>query len=75
MIMAFLLVVHVDGRQLDTSEMHFRDIHRCTFCAEELEKSANLIWSGNKVIHAIKLDAWCKPVTVSPSVLFWDWKS
>ena len=73
MILTFLLVVTVARQLLDTSAMHFRDIHRCNFFGRKLEKTVNIIWSGSHIIHGNKLNACCKPIMVSLSIKFWDW--
>jgi len=36
MIMAFALMVNMDGVELNTDGMIFRDIHRCFFLADDL---------------------------------------
>ena len=72
MVFAFLLIVTMDGADINTADMYFRDIHRCGFFARHLEEHANLTWSGNKVIHSKRMVAWCKPVMVSRETTFWD---
>ena len=72
MVLAFLLVVTMDGLPLDTEGMLFRDIHRCSFFAREIETSANQTWVGNVYKYRIKSRAWCKPVFVPAETRFWD---
>ena len=38
MIMAFMLMVMVDGEMRETKMMYFRDVNRCNFFANALEK-------------------------------------
>ena len=37
-IMAFLLVVIIEGEEIKTNGMHFRDINRCRYFADRIDK-------------------------------------
>ena len=72
MLIAFLLILTMDGVDVDTENMYFRDIYRCSFFAKEIEKSANTTWAGDKYKWKLRAKAWCKPVFVSRETKFWD---
>ena len=35
--MAFLLIVIIEGEEINTKGMHFRDVNRCRYFADRLE--------------------------------------
>lgn len=72
MLLAFVLIVSMDGLPIDTEGMYFRDIHRCNFFAKEIETSANQTWVGGRYHYVIRARAWCKPIFVSSETIFWD---
>lgn len=65
MIMAFILMVIVDGGAVDTSMMYFQDINRCNYFADAVEKR-----STNESQY--KITAWCEPRMVANDTKFWD---
>ncbi len=58
--MAFLLMVIIDGEEVKTRNMNFRDINRCRYFADRLED------------NEAKVTAYCKPVMVSQTTIFRD---
>ena len=64
-IMAFVLMVIVNGDAVDTNMMYFRDIHRCNYFADAVEKRRL-----NKSQY--KVTAWCEPRMVAKDTPFWD---
>ena len=71
-VFAFLLVVTVDGVDVDTDGMLFYDILRCSFIAEEIEKSANRTATGYGGTVEINTKAWCKPILKSKKTEFFN---
>lgn len=65
MIMAFILMVMVDGEMRETDMMYFRDVKRCSFFAKAIER-------GDTPTKQYKISAWCEPVMVNNNVKFWD---
>ena len=65
MILAFMLVVLVDGEVRSTPEMVFRNINRCNFFANAIE-------TGYKNDKQYKITAWCEPKMVPEATKFWD---
>ena len=58
--MAFLLMVIIDGEEVKTRNMNFRNINRCRYFADRLED------------NEAKVTAYCKPVMVSQTTIFRD---
>ena len=58
--MAFLLMVIIDGEEVRTRNMNFRDINRCRYFADRLED------------NEAKVTAYCKPVMVPQTTIFRD---
>ncbi len=54
MIMAFALIVNMDGAALNTDGMLFRDIHRCFFLANDLSNPQ--IQRGRKTTMCIAFE-------------------
>ena len=71
MVMAFLLLVAVGGQPQDTQGMYFRDINRCNYFAQEIEK-VNLIRSGSYLYRTERIDAYCLPRMVDKDTRVWD---
>jgi hypothetical protein len=71
MVMAFLLLVAVGEQPQDTQGMYFRDITRCNYFAQEIEKG-NLIRSGSYLYRTERIDAYCLPRMVDKDTRFWD---
>ena len=71
MVMAFLLLVTFKGQEHDTQNMYFRDINRCNYFAEQIEKG-NRLQSGRYIYRSDKIDAYCLPMMVPKNTEFWD---
>ena len=71
MVMAFLLLVTLQGKEHNTKNMYFRDINRCNYFAEQIEKG-NSLQSGRYIYKTDRIDAYCLPVMVSKKTEFWD---
>tara|TARA_R110001592_G_scaffold246357_1_gene508090 strand:- start:3356 stop:3571 length:216 start_codon:yes stop_codon:yes gene_type:complete len=71
MIMAFLLVVVVDGATVTTEEMLFKDIYRCNRFANAIERGESA--SGR---HPYKwqenISAYCIPKMVSEDTVIFE---
>ena len=74
MVLAFLLVVYVDGRPLDIGGIAaFRSIVSCGEYAKWIEQTGNERWTSTRVWHLKKIDAWCEPKFFDPKeTKFWD---
>ena len=71
MVMAFLLMIMFEGQEYNTQNMYFRDINRCNYFAEQIEKG-NRLQSGGYIYRTDKIDAYCLPMMVHKSMEFWD---
>ena len=71
MVMAFLLMIIFEGQEHNTQNMYFRDINRCNYFAEQIEKG-NRLQSGGYIYRTDKIDAYCLPKMVSKNTEFWD---
>jgi len=71
MVMAFLLMIMFEGQEHNTQNMYFRDINRCNYFAEQIEKG-NRLQSGGYIYRTDKIDAYCLPMMVPKSTEFWD---
>lgn len=69
--MAFLLLVTFKGQEHDTQNMYFRDINRCNYFAEQIEKG-NRLQSGRYIYRTDRVDAYCLPMMVPKETKFWD---
>tara|TARA_R110000765_G_scaffold361468_1_gene451658 strand:+ start:197 stop:406 length:210 start_codon:yes stop_codon:yes gene_type:complete len=69
MIMAFLLIVIVDGEPLK-EEFFFRDITRCNQFAYFVESGAVKI--GNKQRNQNNISAYCIPKKIRSGTKTWD---
>lgn len=65
MILAFMLVVLVDGEVRSTPEMVFRNINRCNFFANKIER-------GTGYNPQYRITAFCEPIMVPEATKFWD---
>ncbi len=65
MIMAFLLVVIVNGEIKSTDSMLFRDINRCNFFSFAIEK-------GYSQDRQYLITSYCEPKMVPETTKFWD---
>lgn len=65
MIMAFVLMVMVEGEAVNTDMMYFQNINRCNYFADAIEKR-----STNSSQYQVT--AWCEPRMVPSNTKFWD---
>jgi hypothetical protein len=73
MVFAFLLVVFIDGQQVQIGGVAaFRDIHRCSFFAKEIERTGNETWTTKRVYVQNKIQAYCQPKFFPKETKFWD---
>ena len=71
MIMAFLLVMLVEGEQV-AGRFHFRNIHRCNQFAFWLEQGSIKPIEGRRLNNQENITAYCIPVKVPPNTPFYD---
>jgi len=71
MLMAFLLVVIVDGNVEPTDGMYFRNINRCNYFSDRIERGyyTRYRWYRNQ---QIAVTAYCTPRMVQQETKFWD---
>lgn len=73
MIMAFLLIMVVDGTQIDTGKFHFRNAYRCNQMAFLLESGAISPVDKRRVYQQQdNISAYCIPVKVARTTTFYD---
>ena len=65
MIMAFMLMIMVNGEMRQTDMMYFRNVNRCNFFAGAIEK-------GSSDDGQYLITAWCEPKMVPRETIFWD---
>ncbi|MGB1651318.1 MAG: hypothetical protein ACPHFR_08275 [Cycloclasticus sp.] len=63
--MAFMLMVMVNGEMRETDMMYFKNINRCNFFADAIEK-------GSSTDGQYLITAWCEPKMVPRETTFWD---
>ena len=71
MIMAFLLVVIIDGDREPTANMYFRNINRCNYFSDRIERgrySKRYYYRGSQAL----VTAYCTPRMVPEETQFWD---
>ena len=71
MIMAFLLIMLVEGEQVAGS-FHFRNVHRCNQFAHWLEQGTIKPIEDRRINKQKNLTAYCIPVKVPPTTTFYD---
>ena len=71
MIMAFLLVMLVDGEEVG-GKFHFRNVHRCNQFAHWLENGTVKTIENRRINNQVNITAYCIPVKVLPSTTFYD---
>ena len=71
MIMAFLLVMLVDGEEVG-GKFHFRNVHRCNQFAHWLENGTIKPIENRRINNQVNITAYCIPVKVLPSTTFYD---
>tara|TARA_A100001391_G_C4879426_1_gene227668 strand:- start:219 stop:434 length:216 start_codon:yes stop_codon:yes gene_type:complete len=69
-IMAFMLVVIVNGNALPNDGWYFRDIYRCNTFAHAVEHG-NVHYKDRRP-RQHEISAYCVPVNVPSSTQFWD---
>jgi len=70
MMMAFLLVVIIDGDKEPTANMYFRNINRCNYFSDRIERGrySNRRYRGTQAL----VTAYCTPRMVPEGTRFWD---
>ena len=71
MIMAFLLVMLVDGEEVG-GKFHFRNVHRCNQFAHWLENGTVKPIENRRISNQVNITAYCIPVKVLSSTTFYD---
>lgn len=71
MIMAFLLVMLVDGERVG-GEFYFRNVHRCNQFAYWLENGTIKPVDKRRVNNQVNISAYCMPVKVNANATFYD---
>ena len=69
-IMAFMLVVIVNGNALPNDGWYFRDIYRCNTFAHAVEHG-NVHYKDRRP-RQHEISAYCVPINVPRSTQFWD---
>ena len=72
MIMAFLLMVIVDGVVQDTDLMYFKDVDRCNYFAHKLETGHFSNDRQHYYAHQRNVTSYCLPKMVAETTKFWD---
>ncbi|SVA37303.1 uncharacterized protein METZ01_LOCUS90157 [marine metagenome] len=70
MLMAFLLIVIVNGEPEPTANMYFRNINRCNFFANKIERG--YYTPGRYYSGQYKISAYCTPRMIPEETKFWD---
>ena len=71
MVMAFLLIMIVDGEPIESNQFIFRNVHRCNYFARALE-TGETSYKFSYVGSQTKITAYCIPKMVSPNTIFRD---
>lgn len=71
MIMAFLLIMMVEGERVP-GDFHFRNLHRCNQFAMWLEQGSVKPIQKRRVYTQENITAYCIPVKVRPNTTFYD---
>jgi len=71
MIMAFLLVMMVEGERVP-GDFHFRNVHRCNQFAVWLETGSIKSVDKRRINTQENISAYCIPVKVRPNITFYD---
>jgi len=72
MLLAFLLIVIVEGDPEDTEDMYFRDVSRCNYFAYRIETGDFSTSKYHYHDHQRKVTAYCLPKMVAETTKFWD---
>ena len=71
MLMAFLLIVLVDGEPENTAGMLFRDINRCNYFSDRVERG--IFVEGQRFRNSqVNVTSYCTPRMVPEETKFWD---
>ena len=71
MLMAFLLIVLVDGEPENTAGMLFRDINRCNYFSDRIERGSFVEGQRHRNSQ-VNISAYCTPRIVPEETKFWD---
>ena len=71
MVMAFLLIMIVDGEPIQSNQFIFRNVHRCNYFARALE-SGEISYRYSFVRGQTLITAYCIPKMVSANTTFRD---
>ena len=71
MVMAFLLIMIVDGENIESNQFIFRNVHRCNYFARALERG-EVSYRYSFVGRQTLITAYCVPKMVSPNTTFRD---
>ena len=71
MVMAFLLIMIVDGEPIQSNQFIFRNVHRCNYFARALE-SGEISYRYSFVRGQTLITAYCVPKMVSANTTFQD---
>ena len=71
MVMAFLLIMIVDGEVLESNQFVFRNVHRCNYFARALERG-EVSYRYSFVGRQTLITAYCIPKMVSANTVFRD---
>ena len=70
MVMAFLLVVIVNGSPEPTADMYFKNINRCNYFADKIERGHHNRYSQKD--SQVLITAYCTPRMIDEETVFWD---
>jgi len=71
MVMAFLLIMIVDGEPIESNQFVFKSVYRCNQFARALE-TGETSYRFSYVRAQTKITAYCVPKMVSPNTTFRD---
>ena len=71
MVMAFLLIMIVDGEPIQSNQFIFRNVHWCNYFARALD-SGEISYRYSFVRGQTLITAYCIPKMVSPNTTFRD---
>jgi len=71
MVMAFLLIMIVDGELLENKQFVFKSVYRCNQFARALE-TGETSYRFSYVRSQTRITAYCVPKMVSPNTTFRD---
>ena len=70
-IMAFVLIMIVDGEPIESNQFVFKSVYRCNQFARALE-TGETSYRFSYVRSQTKITAYCIPKIVSPNTIFRD---